>query len=715
MDAPILANLWHRLSMLPAVWHVLWGGLAVLSVALIVLSRTRWGQSKPLRKCAVLSLLAHVLLACFATTVKIVTTPELPSARPAVRVAIVSDEVGTTRQEAPAIQIQPWEGLQSGPISRPELPPWERPQHDDPAEQIPILEPFEEDEPQEGWSVPAPEDVAPVEPQLPESAHDPGEAQTPLEPAPVDLPKREVAPPATLQPKLLSAEAFKLERTENDVAPEPILETLEQEWLAEGPPDSATVEEERDLPALADPPMAALQKQPFEHTTDRPLAHAAQAAPISPKSVEVPRPLAELEAAAADEPMRPAATAQVVTEGSSPTEASIDPSATYGHRQADKRVHLVEDHGGSEATETAVSRALQWLARAQSLDGRWDVVRHGGGREYATLGHNRQGAGMQADAGVTGLALLAFLGAGHTHREGAYQENVRRAVDYLLSLQKEDGNLAGPATLYAQMYCHAMAAFALSEAYGMTGDPALREPVRRAVAYTVAAQHTGGGWRYRPGDPGDTSQLGWQLMTLRSAELAGFTVPEASWERAGKFLESVSRGRAGGLAAYQPGTGVSRAMSAEATFCKLLLADRAGRPESLQATCVETAEYLRGELPGMGRTNIYYWYYATLLLHLCQHGSPSAGQDWQVWNEALKDALLASQYSTGPLDGAWGSDTMWGGYGGRVYTTALAALCLETYYRYLPLLNRPANRTVRRPGTPPPQPFDTRDEAGRIE
>ena len=54
--------------------------------------------------------------------------------------------------------------------------------------------------------------------------------------------------------------------------------------------------------------------------------------------------------------------------------------------------------------------------------------------------------------------------------------------------QAPDGNLGGQAATFEFMYCHAMAACALSEAYGMTRDSRLREPVRRAVGYTLRAQ-----------------------------------------------------------------------------------------------------------------------------------------------------------------------------------------------------------------------------------
>src|SRR5262245_13148316 len=52
---------------------IVWSGLIVITISLLILMRTRWGQSNPLRKCVVLSLVAHLLLGIYTTTVRIVT------------------------------------------------------------------------------------------------------------------------------------------------------------------------------------------------------------------------------------------------------------------------------------------------------------------------------------------------------------------------------------------------------------------------------------------------------------------------------------------------------------------------------------------------------------------------------------------------------------------------------------------------------------------
>jgi hypothetical protein len=287
---------------------------------------------------------------------------------------------------------------------------------------------------------------------------------------------------------------------------------------------------------------------------------------------------------------------------------------------------------------------------------------------------------MRPDTAVTGLALLAFLGAGHTHQGQQYQDNVRRGLDYLIRVQADDGNLSGGATTYAAMYCHGMATLALAEAFGMTGDAKLLTPLRRAVAYTLAAQSRHhGGWRYRPDDPvGDTSQFGWQVMALKAAEIAGLEIPVANRHRMLHFLSRVTSGRHGGLAGYRYipfGDGSwqpdrpTPTMTAEALLCRLLLGTA---PEN--SLCQEAADYLLQNLPGDSRSDFYYWYYGTLSLYQLQ------GPAWETWNRNVQKRILNLQ----ERNGSWGANDRWGNHGGRVFTTALACLTLEVYYRYAP-------------------------------
>jgi hypothetical protein len=200
--------------------------------------------------------------------------------------------------------------------------------------------------------------------------------------------------------------------------------------------------------------------------------------------------------------------------------------------------------------------------------------------------------------------------------------------------------------------------------------------VRRAIGYTVDAQDRAtGGWRYRPSDPGDTSQLGWQVMALKSAQLAGLEIPAQTRGGIERFLKSVTLGRDGGLACYQPIRPVpSRSMTAEALACRQFLAI-----PSTPAALAEASAYLLEEVPGAGTTNFYYWYYATLAMYQL-HGEP-----WKRWNDAMQRKLIATQRTDGELAGSWDPDPVWGGCGGRTYSTALGALCLEVYYRFMPL------------------------------
>ncbi|MBN2475574.1 MAG: hypothetical protein JXB62_13260 [Pirellulales bacterium] len=698
MGALRLDRLLDFLTSVELVVGLLWAGLAVFTLTLLVLMRTRWGQSRPLRKCIVLSVLAHALLAGYATTVEIVAAkPSLEE--PVLRVSFVEGPVERTLPtEAPLAEEKPWEKLVDDHVPLPAAT--------EPAPHEPALPP----EPQR--RVRAEPSRLPGELPLDHLAL--SEAELP-EPQPID-----VEEPAGRSSPGKSAEEIEVPTPQRRESPllalpdEPIPERPAA--IAESPltpvhaPDSSLptelLQQDVPLPQLA---AEATTPQPAESLaglTDQ-LAHPMRIGSRDEASQEAGRSTSQDDAAqsgASDpsysgsrQPWSPAIDSPDQT-SSGPSEAESPPGDAavivipgarrdgaaktpaevpkpYKLRVAPDRSRLAERRGATPATEAAVKAALRWLAENQSADGRWDASALGAGRESNVAGRNRQNAGVEADTGLTGLALLAFLASGHTHREGPYQENVRRGLVFLLRNQRVDGSLAGQATPYAKMYCHSMAAFALSEAYGMSADERLREPVGRAIDYTIAAQHpTLGGWRYLPGDPGDTSQCGWQVMALKSAELAGIPIPLATRNGAIRYLRSASSGTHGGLSSYRPGERASRPMTAEALVCWQFL----GMPREHPASD-EAGDYLLEQLPGEDRANLYYWYYGTLGMYQLQ------GAYWQRWNDALKAALLDSQQKTGPLAGSWDPNTVWGSYGGRVYSTSLAALCLEVYYRFLPL------------------------------
>ena len=176
------------------------------------------------------------------------------------------------------------------------------------------------------------------------------------------------------------------------------------------------------------------------------------------------------------------------------------------------------------------------------------------------------------------------------------------------------------------------------------------------------------------------SMFGWQLMALKSAEIAGVQVPVETRQLLIKFLRDRSLGEQKGLATYRvlqpefPPLPPSPSMTAEALFCKQMLGLNRSNPQSLEAV-----EYLMDRLPDRQSEDLYYWYYGTLAMY--QYG----GGEWRAWNTGLRDHLVDDQRTTGHAAGSWDPKAPWGPYGGRVFSTALSTLCLEVYYRFLPL------------------------------
>jgi hypothetical protein len=77
--------------------------------------------------------------------------------------------------------------------------------------------------------------------------------------------------------------------------------------------------------------------------------------------------------------------------------------------------------------------------------------------------------------------------------------------------------------------------------------------------------------------------------------------------------------------------------------------------------------------PADGSVDMYYWYQGTLALAYV------GGKSWQAWSHALDLAVVGTQRRDGDLCsflGSWDPIGPWGPDGGRVYSTALMALCL---------------------------------------
>ena len=366
----------------------------------------------------------------------------------------------------------------------------------------------------------------------------------------------------------------------------------------------------------------------------------------------------------------------------SPPPAPLPPKQIYRLRTDPDRKETIEKLGGTPETEEAVRKALIWFARHQSDDGCWDVDEFM--KNYDVKGRRASdGRGNRTgqDVGVTALAGLAFIGAGHTHvpardakGPSEYARNVQKAIDWLLAGQKEDGDLRRG----GQMYDHCLAAMLLAESFSMTGDDRLVDPIKRAVDFILKAQNPNMGWRYEPRSDNDTSVLGWALMALKSAEIAGFQVPQKSYRWAANWLDQVRKGKQKGLYEYQPGRGPSPAMTAEGLFSEMLIDYNPGSPRTAESVDYILKNKPRWRPQNLEDTNVYYWYYATMAMH--QLGGPK----WDEWNREIRETLVKAQRQDGPYAGSWDSRTRWGQFGGRVYSTAVATLTLEVYYRYLP-------------------------------
>ncbi len=370
--------------------------------------------------------------------------------------------------------------------------------------------------------------------------------------------------------------------------------------------------------------------------------------------------------------------------------------------------------GGGRKHEDRMRAALEWLKDHQNFEGHWsatkfseDSTRKNARKtynlEFIAPGKPEGDKGWEAsvDIGLTGLSLLAFVGAGFDHKEGDYRETCRRAIMYLRRVQGNDGCF-GPKDDDHFVYNHSICAMAMAEAYGLSGDAALRSNSERAVEFIVSAQNPGMGWRYgvKYGE-NDSSVTGWMVLALKSCKMAGLEFDSHKvYGDAAKWFDAVTVDVSGyPKTGYNaPGTDNARlrtsqdyltnpSMDAINVMSRLFMG--ADGWDVNNRTIKSQAKAMNECLPAWDHHKIdyYYWYYASLALF--QVG----GSYWDVWEKAMAKTLLDSQRgfrnedkgsTKDTLDehGSWDSVDAWHSSGGRVYATAINCLTLQVYYRY---------------------------------
>jgi hypothetical protein len=366
----------------------------------------------------------------------------------------------------------------------------------------------------------------------------------------------------------------------------------------------------------------------------------------------------------------------------------------YKNRFGTEKLRALQEFGGSVETERAVAAGLAYLARIQDVRGSW-----GDARDF----HEKYG---DVRIGKTGLALLAFLGAGHTAMSGTEHSGVaERALGFLLREQDDAGGHFGESSSYD----HGIATYAIAECYAMTKEERLRGPLERAVAHILACQSRErdprffGGWGYflRSGedwqpDPWPrVSVSAWQVMALESATLGGLEVPAQAFDDARTYLARTWDPPRGAFRySHDPerlGSGypILPASTPAAIFALSLLGADVSSDEFEPArrfVLERSPDGYRYTGPDdfvfRARGNLYFWYYGTLAMFR------AGGSDWERWNAAMKETLLPAQEE----DGSWRPIDVYAEYAGdedgnRAYTTSMCVLALEIYYRYFtPLL-----------------------------
>ena len=325
-----------------------------------------------------------------------------------------------------------------------------------------------------------------------------------------------------------------------------------------------------------------------------------------------------------------------------------------------RRAEILEELKPTRA-DAAVENALKFMAGKQREDGSWSSG-YGG-----------------PNAGVSSLALLAFMANGNTPERGRYSDVVAKGLDYILKLPERGGILMDRPS-HGPMYSHGITTIMLAEVYGMTKSEEVKKRLDDAVKLILNAQRVNkggsnkGGWRYQhtSGDS-DISVTGWQLVALRSAKNCDLAVPKEAIEDAIGYIKRCAH-PSGGFG-YQPG-GVPQQARTGTGVLALQLCGLYDDP-----LVIKGAKYLK---QNPLQWNSEHFFYA--LYHASNAMFQAGGEYWEFWKKHIEKLLLEKVQN----DGSWpGSpDDSNANTAGPIYMTAMATLALSIENRYLPIYQR---------------------------
>lgn len=313
--------------------------------------------------------------------------------------------------------------------------------------------------------------------------------------------------------------------------------------------------------------------------------------------------------------------------------------------------------------DTAVARALDYIASQQESTGAWKTDSYG------------------ECTAATSLAVMAFMAAGHLPGEGPYGTQIDRGIRWVLEHQEDNGMLVHRRS-HGPMYSHGISTLMLAEAAGMVNEADaadLRRALERAVKLILESQNVdkdrrhAGGWRYQVDSrDSDLSVTAWQVLALRAAKDVGCDVPAESIDYAIEYVKNCSVRDNRGFG-YQPGSGQTQTLTGTG-ITALEVCGVHHAPESIGG-----ANWLLDNPLDYGSNYYFYGVYYTGV------GMFKMGDRYaERTHERLVNLLLPRQDGNGSWESPHGGER---GIG-RIYSTSLGVLALTIEYRYLPIYQR---------------------------